>query len=443
MTLTERCEPHALVIQWQSDMQPNSTGATLTDHDGPTRQFIDAGIRYLVSNPRQVLDRGIRSEDIVHHANASQATFYRKFNTKADFIDAVVTELTSFERVSAEDIEHLVDSTMQAHDNSLRPAVLAIVNRWFAGLTDDTSTATDLLARVFGSDYAIKTDYARRDRLALSAFEALFRTTDAALRRPFTTRTFAIAVNALLDGFRSRSAVDPEAVTADAVASALLALIGSAVDTSGGHQHLDDMIEPIEGSTPTPMPRDPRTAIIMAARIELGKRGYFMTRLDDIADDAGVPRAALKKLFPTKLHILVAALQAKVDALRESLADDLLIGLDDVTVIDNFLLRCAQLAADESAFMDALLVAVAHDTYGEPEGLMSVKQKLNIPAIIGPIIERGQDNGTLALIGTPADLAAGITNTLLMRCFTRRNVSPEENAAFVGDLLLRGLKQPQ
>ncbi|WP_338890687.1 TetR/AcrR family transcriptional regulator [Rhodococcus sovatensis] len=415
----------------------------MTDYDGPTRQFIDAGIRFLVSNPRHVLARGLRSEDIAHDANASQATFFRKFNTKADFIDAVVTELTNVERVSAEDVEYAIDTTMQAHENSLRPAVLAIVNRWFAGLTDDTSTATDQLARVFGNDYAIKTDYARRDRLALTAFEALFRTTDAALRRPFTSRTFAMTVNALLDGFRSRSGVDPDAVSADTVASAILALIGSAVDTSGSHEHLDDMLEPIEGPILTPMPRDPRAAIIEAARTELGKRGYFMTRLDDIADDASVPRAALKKLFPTKLHILVAALQAKVDALRESVADDLLIGLDDVTIIDNFLLRCAQLAANESAFMDALLVAVAHDTYGEPEGMMSVKQKLNIPAIIGPVIQRGQDNGTLALIGTPADLAAGITNTLLMRCFTRRNLSPEENAEFVGDLLLRGLKQPQ
>ena len=200
------------------------------------------------------------------------------------------------------------------------------------------------------------------------------------------------------------------------------------------------MVGPIETfAVPREVPRDPRAAIIAAARTELGKRGYFMTRMDDIADNAGVPRGAMKRLFPTKPHILVAALQSRVDALRESVADDILLGLDEVSIIDNFLLRCAQLAADEIAFMDALLVAVAHDTYGEPEGLLSIKEKLNIPAIIGPVIQQGQDAGTLALIGTPADLAAGITNTLLMRCFTRRSVSPEDNAAFIGNLLLRGL----
>ncbi|MET4049481.1 MULTISPECIES: hypothetical protein [unclassified Rhodococcus (in: high G+C Gram-positive bacteria)] len=45
------------------------------------------------------------------------------------------------------------------------------------------------------------------------------------------------------------------------------------------------------------MARDPRAAIIDAARIEFGKRRYFMTRIDDIADFAAVPRAAVKKLL--------------------------------------------------------------------------------------------------------------------------------------------------
>ncbi|AYJ50469.1 TetR/AcrR family transcriptional regulator [Rhodococcus sp. P1Y] len=403
--------------------------------------FVDAGVRALIQQPRQVLERGLRSEDIVNQANASQATFFRKFSTKSEFIEAVVAKLTEAERSSVDTVRDDVLARMKANEGNLRPTVISLVADSFANLTDEAITATDSLARVFGNTYAIKSNYARRDALVLAVFEALFERSDAALRRPFTTRTLAMSVVALLDGFRIRSSADPAAVTADVVSDAILALLSSTVDTSGGHEHLDDMVEPIEGSAPRAVPRDPRAAIIAAARTEFGKRGYFMTRLDDIADDAGVPRDAMKRLFPTKPHILVAALQSRVDALRESVADDLLIGLDELTIMNNFLLRCAQLAADENAFMDALLVAVAHDTYGEPEGLLSVKQKLNIPAIIGPIIQQGQDNGTLAPIGTPVDLAAGITNTLLMRCFTRRNVSPEENATFIGNLLLRGLSQ--
>lgn len=414
----------------------------MTDHDAVTDQFINAGVQSLVENPRHVLERGLRSEDIVNQAGASQATFFRKFATKAEFIDAVVDRLTDSRRNTVDETRAAVGFQMKANNNSLRLAVIALVDDAFPALVDGHSTAAEFLARVFGSPHAIKDEYVRRDHRVLAAYEALFDQTDAALRRPFTSRAFATTVNALIDGFRTRASVDPNSVTPAIVADGLLALLGAVVDTSGMHQHLDDMVGPIDvKSTDRPLPRDPRAAIIESARAELAKRGYFMTRMDDIADSAAVPRITMKKLFPTKPHILVAALQSRVDALRESVADDLLIGLDEISIIDNFLLRAAQLAADESAFMDALLVAVAHDTYGEPEGLLSVKQKLNIPAIIGPVIQQGQDNGTLSLIGTPVDLAAGITNTLLMRCFTRRNVSPEDNAAFIGDLLLRGLKQ--
>nr|WP_296776003.1 TetR family transcriptional regulator [Rhodococcus sp. (in: high G+C Gram-positive bacteria)] len=419
----------------------------MNEHDASTIQFIDAGVRSLIDNPRGVLERGLRSEDIVNQAGASQATFFRKFSTKSDFIDSVIGRLTGVRRQSADDVRQAVGSQLKSNHNFLRPTVIALVEKTFPSLVDGTSAATQFLALVHGNRNAVKDDYIRRDQLALAAYEALFDNADAALRRPFTTRSFATTVNALLDGFRVRAKIDPGSVTPAIVSDAVLALLGAVVDTSGEHQHLDDMVgftaDPAlaDPAVARPLPRDPRAAIIAAARAELGKRGYFMTRMDEIADNASVPRDALKKLFPTKPHILVAALQSRVDALREAVADDILIGLDEISIIDNFLLRCAQLAADESAFMDALLVAVAHDTYGEPEGLLSVKQKLNIPAIIGPVIQQGQDKGSLALIGSPVDLAAGITNTLLMRCFTRRGVSPEENATFIGDLLLRGLQQ--
>ncbi|WP_139279966.1 TetR/AcrR family transcriptional regulator [Rhodococcoides yunnanense] len=412
----------------------------LTGHDAISDQFIDAGVRALLADPRAVLERGLRSEDIVNQAGASQATFFRKFATKADFVDAVVGALSGSQPSSEDEVRRTVGDQLQRNEDSLGPTVIALVTTAFPALVDGTSTATEFLAHVFGSPYAMKNQYAHRDRLVLTAYEALFIRSDAALRRPFTARSFATTVTALLDGFRTRARIDPSSVTATLVADALLALLGAVVDTSGLHQHLDDLVGPIESPVvDKPLPPDPRAAIIAAARTELGKRGYFMTRMDDIADNAGVSRTAVKKLFPTKPHVLVAALHSRVDALRESVADDLLIGLDEITIIDNFLLRCAQLAADESAFMDALLVAVAHDTYGEPEGLLSVKRTLNIPAIIGPVIQQGQDNGTLSLIGSPVDLAAGITNTLLMRCFTRRNVTPAENAEFIGNLLLRGL----
>ncbi|MET4049461.1 MULTISPECIES: TetR/AcrR family transcriptional regulator [unclassified Rhodococcus (in: high G+C Gram-positive bacteria)] len=416
-----------------------SKGQRLTEHDALASQFVEAGISLLAEQPREVLLRGLRSEDVVHRAGASQATFFRRFTTKSEFVDALVSRLTESGWPTAEAVRDAVRLSRRTHAEAVNPAVVSLAADTFNVLVNDALSARTVLAQAFGSKRALKADYGRRDELVVAAYEALFEQADATMRRPFTVRTLGMTVNAMLDGFRLRSRVDPAAVSAAGVADAVLAFLGAVVDTSGRHQHLDDVVAPVEPVVTRPRPRDPRAAIIDAARIEFGKRGYFMTRIDDIADDAAVPRAAVKKLFPTKQHILVGALQARVDLLRETVADDLLIGTDEVTIIENFLLRCARLAAHEIEFMDAMLVAVAHDTYGEPDGLLSIKQKLNIPSIIGPVIQQGQDSGTLALIGSPVDLAAGITNTLLMRCFTRRNNTPEDNAKFIADLLLRGL----
>lgn len=48
----------------------------------------------------------------------------------------------------------------------------------------------------------------------------------------------------------------------------------------------------------------------------------------------------------------------------------------------------------------------------------------------------------MSTISAPMDIAAGITNTLLLRCFTRRSDSPADNAAFVGAMVLNGLAHP-
>ncbi|KQU58253.1 TetR family transcriptional regulator [Rhodococcus sp. Leaf278] len=411
--------------------------------DATAAHFVESAVTLLVADPRRILERGVRVEDVVYASDSSTATFFRKFSTKADFLDKVVEHLSRTPLPT--EVHETVRTQATANGASIRATVSALVARHFPALVDRNGITESLLDHVFSgpSSPALAGAYRVRDEAVLDAFEALFDPDGGAFRRPFTARSFAVTINAIIDGFRLRSQVDATSVSPDVMSDAVLAFLGAVVDTSGHHQHLDDVVgevgAPVEDR---PLPRDPRAAIVTAARDEFGKRGYFMTRMDDVADIAGVPRAACKTLFPTKPSVIVAALQNRVDRLRESVADDQLLGLDELTILRNHMLRCAQLASDEIEFMDALLVAVAHDTYGEPEGLISIKEKLNLPAIIAPVIARGQDSGLFRKGSSPVDLAAGITNTLLMRCFTRRQNSPQDNAVFVGDLLLHGLHTP-
>jgi AcrR family transcriptional regulator len=412
----------------------------MTELDATAALFVEAGVALLIAHPQRILERGLRIEDVVHEADSSTATFFRKFDTKSDFLATVVEHLSRTPLPT--DVHGTVRNQMTNSGASIRTAVSALVAHYFPAIVDRKSTTATLLDHVFRgpASAALAGSYRVRDDAVLDAFEALFDPDGGAFRRPFTARSFAVTVNAVVDGFRIRSQVDAASVSADVMSDAVLAFIGAVVDTSGHHQHLDDVVGEIGAAVEErPLPRDPRAAIVTAARDEFGKRGYFMTRMDDVADIAGVPRTACKTLFPTKPSVIVAALQSRVDRLRESVADDHLLGLDELTILQNHMLRCAQLAADELEFMDALLVAVAHDTYGEPEGLISIKEKLNLPSIIAPVIARGQDTGIFRKSSSPVDLAAGITNTLLMRCFTRRQNSPQDNATFVGELLLDGL----
>ncbi|MFI8568117.1 TetR/AcrR family transcriptional regulator [Rhodococcus sp. NPDC078407] len=414
----------------------------MTELDAVSELFVEAGVALLTAHPRTILERGLRIDDVVNETGSSTATFFRKFGTKADFLEAVVEHLGSRTTLTAADVHERVSQSMAHNDDSVRATVNELVARHFSSVVDRTSTDRAALDHVFRNPKSgtLAGEYRVRDELVLTAFEALFDPTAGAFRRPFTARTFALTVNAIVDGFRIRSQVDSKAVTADVMSDAVSAFLGAVIDTEGRHEHLDDVVGSIDSSAEErPLPRDPRAAIVTAARDEFGKRGYSMTRMDDVADIAGVTRSACRTLFPTKPSVIVAALQNRVDRLREAVADDQLIGLDELTILRNHMLRCAQLAADELEFMDALLVAVAHDTYGEPEGLISIKEKLNLPAIIAPVIARGQDSGIFRRSSSPVDLAAGITNTLLMRCFTRRQNSPQDNADFVGELLLDGI----
>ena len=419
---------------------PTSVKSVLMNEpDATATHFVEAAVTLLVADPRRILERGIRIEDVVHASDSSTATFFRKFSTKVDFLDKVVEQLARTRPPI--DVRETVRAQLRDSGGSIRATVSTLVARYFPAIVDRDSITESLLHHIFSAPASTLTrDYRDRDEAVLGSFEALFDPDGGAFRRPFTARSFAVTINAIIDGFRIRSQADAASVSADVMSDAVFAFLGAVVDTSGRHEHLDDVVgevgAPVEER---PLPRDPRAAIVTAARDEFGKRGYFMTRMDDIADIAGVPRTACKTLFPTKPSVIVAALQNRVDHLRESVADDHLLGLDELTILRNHMLRCAQLAADELEFMDALLVAVAHDTYGEPEGLISIKEKLNLPAIIGPVIARGQDSGVFRKSSSPVDLAAGITNTLLMRCFTRRQNSPQDNANFVAELLLDGL----
>ncbi|MEV0767727.1 TetR/AcrR family transcriptional regulator [Nocardia salmonicida] len=407
-------------------------------------KLVEAGIASLVTRPEQLLDRGLTAEDVSIAAGVSNATFYRRFTDKRAYISTLVGEIVGAPSYSEHELRARVrEATTSAED--LSTAVLRkLLTQVFPDVTEAQTVARRVLAHLFADSnpivaQSVRDDYHRRDSLVLAVYDEAFARGGLSLRRPFTPKAFAVVIDALFEGFQLRYRRDPSAVSPRLIADAMQALLGGVLD-EGEHEHLDDL-PTLRSSPPQPvaLPRNSRASVLATARSEFRKRGYFMTRMDTIAAGSGVPIQQLRKLFPTKPHLIIGALRPQVDAIGEAIADDRLLELDETTIVENYLLRCARMAARDMPFTDALMVALAHDTYGEPDRVTPLKEELNLPALVAPTIERGQRRGVFSTVEEPMEVATELTNSILLRCFTRRLRSPEDNARIVATIALHGL----
>lgn len=438
-----------------SDIPPPRGGGSadgkecpISTDDRAASDLIQTGLRLLIQQPDKLLDGGLRSEDVIHLANSSHATFYRKFSTKSRYLAEVLRQLADTAPLLPEDIRAEVRGELTAAGGDCRRAVRALVRTHFDDLFDEPTGTRRLLATALGPAnpqalHMVRAGYAHTDDLVLQIFEVLFAQSGATFRRPLNARSFCVVLTALLDGFIIRHRAEKQAVTPELVADSILAVLNIAVDDHQGHGHIDDALT-IGGARPTTprqLPIEPRSALIRAARTEFEKRGYFMSTLDAIAAEANVPPDVARRIFPTKAHLIIDGLKSGYQSLDQGITDDISIGQDVISVVRQHFLRCARLVVTERAFMDALMAAVAHDTYAEPDGMIQIKKQLSFPALLAPVLALGQQQGVFSGGQPPGELAALMTNTLLLRCFTRRDHTPEQNADFVFELTVDGLRR--
>ena len=152
----------------------------MTDRDATTVLLIDAGVTSLVEAPQDILERGLRSEQVVNQAGASQATFFRKFRTKSEFIEAVITSLTESTLHSADKVKQTVRAQLVANDDALRPTVTTLVKEAFDAIVNDASTARSLLSHIFAGSHrrtstALGNEYRKRlGRVSRAAYDTYF-----------------------------------------------------------------------------------------------------------------------------------------------------------------------------------------------------------------------------------------------------------------------------
>ncbi|MFJ7215992.1 TetR/AcrR family transcriptional regulator [Amycolatopsis sp. NPDC098790] len=415
-------------------------------------KLLSAGVQHLLEDGIDIVVRGVNVDEVVRRSGVSQKTFYKTFGQKTQFVESMLSSLTVAPLRVTRELGEKVREQLVESGGDPRDTIRAVCAWDFEQVRADPSTILQLAIIVLGRDHdgamkKLQQAYASYDEAGKSAYEAILARWGASMRSPFTPEKLAVVLSALVEGLVVRHLADPDAVSGELFGDAVLALVGSIVDTGQGHERIDDVIAPLardvkvmyEAGQVDALPDNPRELVLDAARSEFGTRGYFSTTLTHISMAAKLPLRALKRLFPSKALIVVEALRPHVERLRQDTADDRTLGYSTAETVTRFLRRLATITTNDREYIDALLAIVAHETAAAPDVAVRVKADVDIPAILVPALRAGQESGELARLMSAEDAAAMVVNSLFLRCFTRRNETIDQQVSAVMAMLFQGL----
>lgn len=417
----------------------------------PVRErLLDAGIALLFEDGVKVLGRGLNVAEIAARAEVSEKTFFATFGDKGRYLDELLLWCNRTPERASRDMAAVVDQALDDTGGDPRRLLRAVCTRDYRQVRADPATLMQLATIVLGRGHhgamrRLRQTYAGYDRVAAGAFGPMLARWNVSLRAPFTLEHLAVALTALVEGLALRHLADPDAVPDTLFGDTVVALAGAVLDPEQGHGHVDDVIAPLaHGVARTAaadrldgLPEHPRNAVLTAARLEFGARGYFATTPAHIAARAGVPLAVLGQLFPGKASIVVGALRGEHAELRSLIDDDSALGVTPAAVVRRHLERLAAFALRHREFAEALLMAVVHGATTAEDA--DITRDLDLPGLLAPVVAAGQRAGDFHPDLDPRAVAENLTHGVLLRCFTHRDGDAAHHASAVAAIALRGL----
>ncbi|GAA5131653.1 TetR/AcrR family transcriptional regulator [Pseudonocardia adelaidensis] len=180
-----------------------------------------------------------------------------------------------------------------------------------------------------------------------------------------------------------------------------------------------------------------RAALIAAADSAFSRRGWAATRIEDIADAAGVSPATAYNHFPTK-HALLGAVyepyvrghihQAEQDiAARRPVVEAL---IDQVKALARLSWYHRGLTAAFTAAMLDYTIKVGKAPDPDDQGDPRILAPVNVALLL--LIDHGQATGELRSHPPAGEISGMLVNLLLVRSINRKDEPPSDTA----DLLL-------
>jgi AcrR family transcriptional regulator len=430
----------------------------------PSRaKFLQAGREVLLTSGRQILIGGLTAKLVYERAKISPNTFSKNWPSKAKqgaigghekFIDDLLGSLvTDNHRVTHNLLAQEVLRVFNEHQGDPRLALRQLAEWNFQEVREDPSTLIRTFIATFARDHdvamkSVRDEYNDLTTKAAAAYASTLTSWGGEFRRPFTNESIAVVLTALVEGMTLRWLLDPKTVPPGLFGDAVVALVGSVVDVEQRHQHIDDVMEPVtlevmrnyKLGTEGKEPDDPREAIIEAAKEEFAQRSYYTTKLTHIAARAGLPQGGLKALFASKAEILDAGLEPIYETLKRRVSDDERLRRSPQELLTRHLERLAITVTENRAWFDALMMRAVYDLTQKSIDKASTETKiLDFAGLLTPALEAGQNTGIFNDALSSYELATMLTNNVLMRALSQRELTGKEVVSSVCAAMLDGI----
>jgi AcrR family transcriptional regulator len=188
-----------------------------------------------------------------------------------------------------------------------------------------------------------------------------------------------------------------------------------------------------------------RRALLDAADSAFGSRGWARTRIEDIAQSAGVSAATAYNHFPTK-HALLAQVYAPIiSPLLAAARQDIAANRQVVDALCDQVKALCKLCARNRTLTAAFFAAASEytikagalpdpDDDADPRALVPMTEALEL------LITHGQRLGELRSYPSAGDIAGLLVNTVLTRNVNRPDERPETSAELLLTVMFGALR---
>ena len=401
----------------------------------PREQFLQAGYRLLGEMDTTDLARSLSISAVVERAGLSHQTFHNTYpgnsrgggsGGKEAFVEDLLDHLTL----------DYTGTAAPTGTQDVKAPVSALFDDLTSGLMRRRLVAVLLAADHNGARKAVIPEFERFDTDLRSIIGQAVQAHGGSLRQPLSLTNLSAVVGALLDGLALREVLTPGSVSSDDVASATNSILQWAIDPL----HSDRTVaQPDPGEISDALRPDLEADVIAATETLFVDNGYFLVTLADIAAAAKIRVEDLRRLFPSKVDIIVAALKPEFDRVLRLRRADERLGVDPATALQRTLVSLGEFVIDNRAMSSGMLLALSFEQFHQPSTITTVIENLYLPSAVVPILERGRESGVFSDDAPALEAAIMLTNNILFRCLTRPAESATEVAQGVLRILMPGV----